>query len=63
MKTALQAPWLVRDIPYENRNRCGENTYYRCYMKKDFKLVKVLGPYIEIIKKMESHFLLRIKVT
>jgi hypothetical protein len=31
-------------------------------MKKDFKLVKVLGPDIEIIKKME-HFLLRIKVT
>jgi hypothetical protein len=48
MKTALQAPWLVRDIhSYENRNRCGENTYYRCYMKKDFKLVKVLGPYID----------------
>jgi hypothetical protein len=19
---------------YENRNRCGENTYYRCYMQK-----------------------------
>jgi hypothetical protein len=21
-------------ILYENRNRCGENTYYRCYMQK-----------------------------
>jgi hypothetical protein len=27
------------------------------HAKKDFKLVKVLGPYIEIIKKMESFFI------
>jgi hypothetical protein len=55
-----QAPWLYTFYTKLN-SRCGENTYYRCYMQKDFKLVKVLGPDIKN-KKKESHFLLRIKV-
>jgi hypothetical protein len=58
MKTALQAPWLVGYTFYTKTVIDAEKIHtIAVTCKKDFKLVKVLGPYIEIIKKMESHFI------
>jgi hypothetical protein len=46
MKTALQAPWLVRDIHSTKTVIDAEKIHtIAVTCKKDFKLVKVLGPY------------------
>jgi hypothetical protein len=63
MKTALQA-LACKGYTFYTKTVIMMRKYILSLLHaKDFKLVKVLGPYIEIIKKMESHFLLRIKVT
>jgi hypothetical protein len=58
MKTALQAPWLVRDIHSMKTCRMRRKYILSLLHAKKFKLVKVLGHRNN--KKNGIHFLLRI---